>query len=103
MGGGVGTLDEVFEAATLIETKEEEKFRISLVCSEYWRGKVEGIEKTMRLENNHISKEEVSGVRMAETKEEGIGIIEKFQNNDEMGPKFKKREEGERGRRKDRS
>ena len=88
MPGGFGTLDEVFEAATLIQTKEAEKFPIILVCSEYWSGIVDWIEKTMLLENNHISKEDLSLLRIADTKEEVIGILEEFHNNYEFGPNF---------------
>ena len=88
MPGGFGTLDEVFEAATLIQTKEAEKFPIILVCSEYWSGIVDWIEKTMLLENNHISKEDLSLLRIADTKEQVIGILEEFHNNYEFGPNF---------------
>jgi len=88
MPGGFGTLDEVFEAATLIQTKEAEKFPIILVCSEYWGGIVDWIEKTMLLENNHISKEDLSLLRIADTKEEVISILEEFHNNYEFGPNF---------------
>ena len=88
MPGGFGTLDEVFEAATLIQTKEAEKFPIILVCSEYWGGIVDWIKKTMLLENNHISKEDLSLLRIADTKEEVISILEEFHNNYEFGPNF---------------
>ena len=88
MPGGLGTLDEVFEAMTLIQTKEAEKFPIILVGSEYWKGIVDWIKKTMLLENNHISKEDLSLLRIADTKEEVISILEEFHNNYEFGPNF---------------
>ena len=42
----------------------------------------------MLLENNHISKEDLSLLRIADTKEEVIGILEEFHNNYEFGPNF---------------
>ena len=88
MPGGFGTLDEVFEAATLIQTKQTEKFPIILVGSEYWKGIVDWIKKTMLLENNHISKEDLELFKIADTKEEVINILEEFHNNYDFSPNF---------------
>ena len=88
MPGGFGTLDEVFEAATLIQTKEVEKFPIILVGSEYWGGVVDWMKETMLLENNHISKEDLELFKIADTKEEVASILEEFHNNYEFSPNF---------------
>ena len=88
MPGGLGTLDEVFEAMTLIQTKEAEKFPIILVGSEYWKGIVDWIKKTMLLENNHISKEDLELFKIADTKEDVISILEEFHNNYDFSPNF---------------
>ena len=88
MPGGFGTLDEVFEAATLIQTKEVEKFPIILVGSEYWRGVFDWIKETMLLENNHISKEDLELFKIADTKEDVISILEEFHNNYDFKPNF---------------
>jgi len=88
MPGGLGTLDEVFEAMTLIQTKEAEKFPIILVGSEFWKGIVDWIKKTMLLENNHISKEDLELFKIADTKEEVINILEEFHNNYDFSPNF---------------
>ena len=88
MPGGFGTLDEVFEAATLIQTKEVEKFPIILVGSEYWRGVLDWIKETMLLENNHISKEDLELFKIADTKEEVATILEEFHNNYNFSPNF---------------
>ncbi len=88
MPGGLGTLDEVFEAMTLIQTEEAEKFPIILVGSEYWKGIVDWIKKTMLLENNHISKEDLELFKIADTKEEVINILEEFHNNYDFSPNF---------------
>jgi len=88
MPGGFGTLDEVFEAATLIQTKEVEKFPIILVGSEYWRGVVDWMKETMLLENKHVSKEDLELFQIADTKKEVASILEEFHNNYEFSPNF---------------
>jgi len=88
MPGGFGTLDEVFEAATLIQTKQTEKFPIILVGSEYWGGVVDWIKETLVLENNNINKEDLELFKIADTKEEVIDFLEEFHNNYEFSPNF---------------
>ena len=55
MPGGFGTLDELFEAITLIQTYKVEKFPIILVGSEFWSGMLDWIKETLLKENNNIS------------------------------------------------
>ena len=88
MPGGFGTLDEVFEAATLIQTKQTEKFPIILVGSKYWGGVVDWIKETLVLENNNINKEDLELFKIADTKEEVIDFLEEFHNNYEFSPNF---------------
>ena len=45
--GGFGTLDELFEALTLVQTKKVTKFPVVLFGSEYWGGLVDWIEQTV--------------------------------------------------------
>jgi uncharacterized protein (TIGR00730 family) len=47
MPGGFGTLDELFEALTLIQTKRIKSFPIVLVGSSYWAGLVDWIKESM--------------------------------------------------------
>ena len=86
--GGFGTLDELFEAINLIQTNKVEKFPIILVGSEYWEGIIDWIKKTLLLENNHISKEDLNLFKIADTKEEVIDILEEFHNNYKFSPNF---------------
>tara|TARA_B100001939_G_C16894341_1_gene596906 strand:- start:529 stop:1215 length:687 start_codon:yes stop_codon:yes gene_type:complete len=88
MPGGFGTLDELFEALTLIQTYKVEKFPIILVGSEFWEGIIDWIKKTLLLENNNISKEDLDLFKLADTKDEVINILEKFHNNYEFSPNF---------------
>jgi len=54
MPGGFGTLDELFEAVTLIQTRRIKSFPIILVGTDYWSGMVEWVKDTM-LSSGNIS------------------------------------------------
>ncbi len=58
MPGGFGTLDELFEAVTLIQTERIKPFPVILVGSDYWRGLLDWIKERM-LAENRISEEDV--------------------------------------------
>ena len=58
MPGGVGTLDELFEAYTLIQTDKVSKFPIILVGRDYWGGLIDWIKETVLKEKN-ISPEDL--------------------------------------------
>src|SRR5690554_4958312 len=57
MPGGFGTLDELFEAITLIQTHKIDKFPIILVGTNFWSGLIDWIKTTLLEENNNISPE----------------------------------------------
>ena len=88
MPGGFGTLDEVFEAITLIQTHKAEKFPIILVSSEFWSGMLEWIKKTLLSENKNISSKDLDLIKLADTKEDVMDILEEFHNNYEFSPNF---------------
>tara|TARA_B100001057_G_scaffold480862_1_gene554206 strand:- start:90 stop:776 length:687 start_codon:yes stop_codon:yes gene_type:complete len=88
MPGGFGTMDEFFEAITLIQTYKAEKFPIILVGTDFWKGMVDWIKKTLLLENENISKEDLDLFHMVDTKKEVIEILEKFHNNYSFSPNF---------------
>lgn len=88
MPGGFGTLDELFEAITLIQTHKSEKFPIILVGSEFWNGLIVWIKETLLLENNHISKEDIDIFEIADSKEEIFEIIDRFHDNYDFSPNF---------------
>ena len=87
MPGGFGTLDEVFEAITLIQTHKVEKFPIILVSSEFWSGMLDWIKETLLKENN-ISSKDLELIKIADTKEDVMDILEEFHNNYEFSPNF---------------
>ena len=88
MPGGFGTLDEVFEAITLIQTHKVEKFPIILVGSEFWSGMLDWIKETLLKENNNISSKDLELIKIADTKEDVMDILEEFHNNYVFSPNF---------------
>ena len=88
MPGGFGTLDEVFEAITLIQTHKVEKFPIILVGSEFWSGMLDWIKETLLKENNNISSKDLELIKIGDTKEDVMDILEEFHNNYEFSPNF---------------
>jgi uncharacterized protein (TIGR00730 family) len=76
MPGGFGTLDELFEALTLIQTKRIKYFPIILIDSGYWRGLLDWAKNTMLKENN-ISESDFEIFNIVDTPEEAVRIIKR--------------------------
>lgn len=87
MPGGFGTLDELFEATTLIQTHKIGRFPIILVGSEFWKGLLEWIKSTM-LGMGNISATDLDLIRIADTKEEVVEIIDAFYKGNTLSPNF---------------
>lgn len=77
MPGGFGTLDELFEAITLIQTNKVARFPILLVGSEFWDGLFQWIKERL-LSVNNISKEDLKLFRTVDTAEEVVEHIGDF-------------------------
>jgi uncharacterized protein (TIGR00730 family) len=75
--GGFGTLDEVFETATLIQTKKMENFPIILMGSDYWFPLLEFLRKEL-LSRNTISEQDLDSLIITDSVDEAIAIIQKF-------------------------
>ena len=75
--GGFGTLDELSEALTLIQTKKIGRFPIVLVGSEFWSGLLEWFSGTL-LKNHLIKEEDLSLFRVVDTAEEAVAHIKAF-------------------------
>jgi uncharacterized protein (TIGR00730 family) len=85
--GGFGTLDEFFEAMTLIQTNKITRFPIILVGTEYWKGLVEWIKKTM-IENKTISAADVDLFKLTDDYNEAVDIICDFYKKHSPSPNF---------------
>ena len=88
MPGGFGTLDEVFEALTLIQTSKAENFPIILVGSKFWNGMIDWIKKTVLIENKNVGEKDLSLIKIADTSDEVMKILEEFHNNYDFSPNF---------------
>jgi len=75
--GGFGTLDELFEALTLIQTKRIKSFPVILMGSEYWKGLLDWLKDTM-LGQGMISLKDMELFRVLDEPEEIVDYIRKF-------------------------
>jgi uncharacterized protein (TIGR00730 family) len=75
--GGFGTLDELFEAVTLVQTEKTQRFPIILVGSEYWEGLVAWIRSKLVVEKM-ISKDDLDLFHVTDDPSEAAGIIADF-------------------------
>jgi uncharacterized protein (TIGR00730 family) len=88
MPGGFGTLDELFEAMTLIQTHKIGKFPIILVGTDFWEGLLDWIKKTLLDSFGNISPKDLDLIHLVDTEEEVIVILDNFYNNTELSPNF---------------
>ena len=88
MPGGFGTLDEFFEALTLIQTHKIDKFPIILVDREFWGGLWDWINKTLLTANNNISKEDLDLVHIVDTADEVLNVLNDFYDKSNHSPNF---------------
>lgn len=85
--GGFGTLDEFFEALTLIQTGKIGRFPIILAGKEYWQGLYDWICTTM-LKNGNINKEDLDLFKLAGTADEVVTHINDFYSRYLLKPNF---------------
>ena len=76
MPGGFGTLDEIFEAITLIQTKRIKPFPVILVGTDYWGPLWEWVQNNL-LDRRLISKEDVDLVTIVDDPDEVVRIIKR--------------------------
>ncbi len=87
MPGGFGTLDELFEAITLIQTHKIHTFPIILVGTEFWKGLIDWIRNTM-LEAGNISAKDLDLIKIVDTEDEVVEIIDAFYKGRTLSPNF---------------
>ena len=88
MPGGFGTLDEFFEAITLIQTHKIERFPVILYGSEFWSGCIEWIKNIVCKKFNNVSEDEMFLFEVVDSKNEIIEILKKFYDKKKFSPNF---------------
>lgn len=86
--GGFGTMDELFEAMTLIQTGKIARFPIVLVGTEYWGGLINWITETMLNQERNINAEDLNLFRLVDTAEEATEHIFRFYDKYTLKPNF---------------
>ncbi|WP_443939631.1 TIGR00730 family Rossman fold protein [Pedobacter sp. MW01-1-1] len=86
--GGFGTMDELFEALTLIQTGKIARFPIVLVGSEYWGGLIDWLRNTMLNTEHNIHEEDLNLFRLVDTAEEAAEHIFRFYEKYVLKPNF---------------
>lgn len=87
MPGGFGTLDELFEAITLIQTDKIGRFPIVLVGREFWSGLFDWIKETM-LGVGNISPGDLDLINLVDTPTEAVQVIDDFYSKYLLSPNF---------------
>jgi uncharacterized protein (TIGR00730 family) len=85
--GGFGTLDELFEALTLIQTNKTARFPVILMGGEFWRGMVDWLRETMLTAGN-IADPDLTLFMVTDDPEEAVDLIEQFSDEVGIGPNF---------------
>ncbi len=87
MPGGFGTLDEFFEALTLVQTQKLANFPIILVGKSYWQGMIDWISTAM-VEEGNIGAEEMQLFKVVDTVSAAVNIVEDFYTRYALRPNF---------------
>lgn len=87
MPGGLGTLDELFEALTLIQTKKIGRFPIVLIGKEYWTGLMKWINEIL-LGAKYVDAEDLNLFRIYDTADEAVKYINEFYSRYMLRPNF---------------
>ena len=85
--GGFGTLDELFEALTLIQTHKIKLFPIILVGSTFWGGLIDWVKDTLLAEKT-ISAEDLDLFKIVDTADEVVSVVLAFYKGRELRPNF---------------
>ena len=88
MPGGFGTIDELFESLTLVQTNKIAEFPVVLVGIDYWSGLIDWIKKTMLHEEHNISESDLDLFKIVDTADEAVKHIVDFYSKYMLKPNF---------------
>ena len=86
--GGFGTLDELMEAITLIQTSKIKQIPIVLVGTPFWSGLIDWLKQTLLAQNNTISEGDLDLFSCVDTADEVIDLLKQYYSNTDTGPNF---------------
>ena len=87
--GGFGTLDEMFEVLTLIQTKKISKVPVILMGTEFWGGLKHWIKEVMLLQFNNIAAKDLDLLPVTDNPDEVVKIVVDFYDNSPDGHELK--------------
>jgi uncharacterized protein (TIGR00730 family) len=86
--GGFGTLDELFEALTLVQTDKRAKFPIVLVDKKFWEPLMGWIHNSLLESEAYISEEDLNLFSLVDSADEAVDVILEFYTKYSMKPNF---------------
>ena len=88
MPGGFGTLDELFEAITLVQTNKIAQFPVVLVGKDYWNGLFQWLKLTMLEEEKNIHEADLELFKIVDSADEAVDYIIDFYSKYLLKPNF---------------
>ena len=88
MPGGFGTLDEMFEAITLIQTKKIARFPIILVGTSYWSGLIDWVKTVLIEQEKTVSPDDLKLIKIVDTEDEVVEVLDAFYKKYNLKPNF---------------
>jgi hypothetical protein len=85
--GGFGTLDELFEAMTLVQTRKIAKRPIVLLGTAYWSGLFDWV-RNVQLKEDYISESDLSLFKITDSTDEALQFIDDFFSSHALSPNF---------------
>ncbi len=86
--GGFGTIDELFEALTLIQTHKINPIPVVLIGKKYWQGMIDWITEAMHVQESNIHIDDLKLFALVDTADEAVQHIEEFYKSNQLTPNF---------------
>ena len=88
MPGGFGTIDELFESLTLVQTHKIAQFPVVLVGKQYWGGLIDWIKNSMFEQENNVNAADLDLLKIVDTADEAVKHIVDFYSKYLLKPNF---------------
>ena len=88
MPGGFGTLDELFEAITLIQTKKVAKFPVILVGKHFWSGLIDWVKTVLIEKYQTVSSNDLNLIKIVDNEDEVLEVLDNFYKKYNLSPNF---------------